>query len=331
MQPSDFDEQLRELLARGDREALDQLCVSTPPALIGELLGALEPVETWRVLAPLPAPLRAEIFGNLQPSTQLDVVDRIGRGELAALMDRMESDDRADFFKRLEPRVAQEMLPLMAQVQREDLRRLARAEEGTVGAAMTTDYADLPPDITAGEALGQLRHQAPDRETIYYVYVLDADRRLVGFVSLKDVILAREDRLLRDIMRERVISVRAGDDQEVAAEVIEKYDLFAVPVLDDEGKLVGIVTHDDALDILREEEGEDLEHFGGLTGPVQDLPYLEIPFWVHYKRRVIWIVGLLGLGLLSGVILRFYEGSTGHRHDVPGTDDLRPDVDQHGR
>jgi len=303
--------ELHRLVAANDRETLDELCDSTPPALTAEMLEVLEPQDIWKVIAPLAARLRAEIFGYIEPATQLEIVERIGRRQLASLMDSMEPDDRTDFFKRLDETVAEEMLPLMARADRDEMRRLAAAEEGTVGSVMNIDYVSLPPDVTAGEALVMVRRKAPDSETIYYTYVVDDERRLVGFVSLKDLILARPSRYVRDIMKDQVISVPLDADQEEAATTVEKYDLVAVPVVDGDGRLVGIVTHDDVLDIVREEEAEDLEHFMGMTGPVQERPYLQIPFWVHYRRRVTWIVGLLAVGLSSGAILKYYEASEG--------------------
>jgi magnesium transporter len=295
------------MLASDDRSGLAEICTENHPSLVADMIGSLESREIWQIIGPLSPGPRAEVFAYLEPATQLDVVERIGRKQLAALMDGMESDDRADFFKRLDEHVAKEMLPLMARAEREDLKRLVQAEEGTVAAVMNTDYVHLPPDITAAEALVRVRQQAPDRETIDYAYVVDEQRRLLGFVSLKDIILARPDRKLREVMRDQVISVSVGADQEDAAAAIEEFDLVAVPVVDADKKLVGIVTHDDALDIVREEEGEDLEHFMGLTGPTQEVPYLEVPFWVHFRRRVIWLVALLVVGYLSTILLHGYE------------------------
>jgi magnesium transporter len=301
--------ELRRLLAADDRETLDEMCAAMPPALIADILEVLEPQDVWQVIAPLAARLRAEIFVYIDPALQLEVVERIGHGQLASLMDSMDPDDRADFFKRLDPTVAEEMMPLMARADREEMRRLAAAEEGTVGSVMNIDYATLPPDVSAGDALGLVRQQAPESESIYYTYVVDDARRLIGIVSLKDLILARPTRIVRDIMKDQVITVPLDGDQEEAASLVEKYDLVAVPVLDTDGRLVGIVTHDDVLDIVREEEAEDIEHFMGMTGPVQERPYLQIPFWVHYRRRVTWIVGLLAVGLSSSAVLKYYEAS----------------------
>jgi magnesium transporter len=145
------------------------------------------------------------------------------------------------------------------------------------------------------------------KETIYYAYVLDDKRRLAGFVSLKDLILARPKKRVGDVMHPDVISARVDEDQEEVARKIEKYDLLAVPVVNGGSALVGIVTHDDAFDILREEQTEDMERFMGLTGAVQDEDYLSVPSFVHFRRRAIWVVTLALFGLVSGAILELFE------------------------
>lgn len=151
----------------------------------------------------------------------------------------------------------------MAEAEREDIRRLTNYEDGTAGAVMTSDYATLSPDLTVAAAIERLREVAPDKETIYYSYVVDDDRKLLGFVSLKDLILARRDATVRDIMHEDVISAKTSDDQEEAARIIQKYDLIALPIVNDEGALVGIITHDDAIDIITQEHTEDMRRFMG--------------------------------------------------------------------
>ena len=157
------------------------------------------------------------------------------------------------------------MLPHLAQAEREDIRRLTSYEPGTAGAVMTTDYVTLPPHITVREALERLRHEAPDRETIYYCYVVDHKRRLIGFVSLKKLILSRRSAVIEDIMQRDVIFARVDEDQESVARQIDKYDLLAIPVVDATDLLVGIITHDDAMDILRQEQTEDMLAFGGVS------------------------------------------------------------------
>ena len=210
----------------------------------------------------------------------------------------MSHDERADLVNRLDEDRVDQILPHLAQAEREDIRRLASYESGTAGAVMTTDYVTLPPQITVREALERLRHEAPDRETIYYSYVVDSQRKLIGFVSLKKLILARPSAKIQDIMQQRdVIFARVDEDQETAARQIDKYDLIALPVVDANDMLLGIITHDDAMDILRQEQTEDILAFGGVS---KEAPGDEEPYWqsltrVAVRRRIGWLL-LLFLG-----------------------------------
>ena len=154
---------------------------------------------------------------------------------------------------------------------------------------MTTEYATLAASLTAREAIERLRVAAPDKETIYYAYVVDDARKLLGFVSLKDLILARPDSRVEDMMHRDVIFVAAQDDQETAARQIAKYDLLALPVVNGEGALVGIVTHDDAMDVLVQENQEDMEKFMAIGGSHEAAAYLRTPAWSHFKNRCGWI------------------------------------------
>lgn len=223
------------------------------------------------------------------------------------MLEALPHDDRADLIQRLDRQVAEQLLPLVAKAEREDIRRLTSYRERTAGALMSSDYATLRPDMTVVQALEQVRAQAPTRETIYYIYVVDEAHGLIGSVSLKDLILARPAQLVRDVMHADVLSVDVNEDQEVAARQIEKYDLLAIPVINGERKLVGIITHDDALDVLRQEHQEDLEKFMAIGGRHEVGEYLRTSAWRHFRKRVVWIVGLAALGLVSGMIIHSFE------------------------
>ena len=233
------------------------------------MLAELDDADVWAVLSNTRLVRQVEIFEFLSVSRQVELVDAIGRERLGRLIGEMSSDDRVDLLGRLPPERVEGLMPLLAQAERADVRKLLAFEPHTAGAIMTTEYASLPEDVTVGEAIDRLRKQAPDSETIYYIYVVDADRRLDGFVSLRDLILAKPHRKLGDIMRREVISVRADDDQEEVAEQVARYDFLAIPVTDEAGHLVGIVTHDDAMDILREEAEEDVLMLGAVE-PLTD-------------------------------------------------------------
>lgn len=219
----------------------------------------------------------------------------------------MSPDDRTDLFKQFPEKLRGDVLPALAQAEREDIRRLAAYREGTAGAVMTSDYATLSPDLTAFQAIERLREVAPDKETIYYAYVVDEKRKLIGFVSLKDLIVARRESRVGDIMNDEVVFARVTDDQEEVARKIQKFDLIALPVINGGNAIVGIVTHDDAMDIITQEHTEDLEKFMAIVGTHEDAVYMKNSIWDHFKNRYPWIVALAILGLVSGFIVQSFE------------------------
>ncbi|RJP65293.1 MAG: magnesium transporter [Candidatus Abyssobacteria bacterium SURF_17] len=295
------------MLAEGDKENLREFCQSTHPAEIAEFLSGLTAEEIRNVLACTDPRTRAMVFGYLDVDSQLSLASIMERSDLAGLVSNMSHDERADLIRRMPEEETEILMPVIARAEREDIRRLTSYPEGTAGAVMTSDYAALSPDLTVDEAIKKLRLEAPDKETIYYTYVVDDQRTLVGFLSLKDLILARPTQKVKDVMHPDVIYARLDEDQEEVARKIGKYDLLAIPVVNGGGALVGIVTHDDAFDILRQEQTEDLERFMGLTGAVQEENYLAVPPVVHFRRRAIWIVTLALLGLVSGAILQLFQ------------------------
>jgi magnesium transporter len=300
--------ELRELLAAGREQEILDFATAVHPATVADLVAPLRPAEAWRVLQLVAAPLRASIFGYFELDVQVEVAALLTRRELAELVSQMSADDRVDLFHRLPESARTQLLPALAHAEREDIRRLAAYAPGTAGAVMTSDYATLSPEMTAGSAIEHLRRIAPDTETIYVAYIVDAERRLVGHVSLRSLILAPPERIVADLMTEETIFVRVDEDQEEVARRISSYDLLAIPVVDGEMRLVGIVTYDDALDILRQEQQEDVEKFAAITGTHAVGTYLRTPATTHFRNRVLWVVGLAAAGLLSGMVIHSYEG-----------------------
>ena len=292
--------ELRELLAAGNTHALREFCERGQPAVVADLLGGLNPEEIWQVLQVVESPTRAEIFSQFELELQARLVPSIDREEMARLLEEMPHDLRVDLVQALQEEVREDILPLVARAERADIRRLASYPEDTAGALMTTDYAALPPDSSVRDALERLRHQAPDRETIYSIYVVDEQRRLIGFVSLKDLILARPARLVREVMYTDVISVRAQQDREEVADVIGHYDLLAVPVVNAENVLVGIITVDDVVEVLEEEATEDIYHYGAAGEPVD---YLSASPLSIARQRLPWLMILVLAAFLSGFVL----------------------------
>jgi len=300
--------ELRELLAQGDAAALRDFCQEEHPATVAEMLSGLDGAEAWAVLRHADAVRRAEVFSHMGEDLQADIIGVLRREEIAGLLSDMPPDDRADLFKRMPEQLRESVLPALAQAEREDIRRLASYREGTAGAAMTSDYATLAPGMTAAQAVEHLREVAPDKETIYYAYVVDDHRRLIGFVSLKDLIVARRDATVSDLMHGEVISARVDDDQEEVARKIQKFDLLAVPVVNETGALVGIITHDDAIDIITQEHTEDMEKLMAIAGRHEAGVYLKTPSWEHFRNRAGWLVVLAVLGMVSGYIVQSFEG-----------------------
>jgi magnesium transporter len=288
-----------------EKERVATFDANQHPADLGELLEEMNLDAARAALLSLPLALAADTFSYLEPATQVGLARVLTRGELAAIVTEMNGDDRADLFNRLTPKQQNALLPGLAQAEREDIRRLAAHEEGTAGAIMTSDYATLTARLTAREALAKLRREAPDKETIYRTYVIDADRKLIGALRLQALILASPKQLVGDLMERETRAVTVDDDQEEVAQSIAKYDIIALPVVDAEGRLVGIVTHDDAMDVLQAEATEDFQKVAMVTSMVENIGTASIR--LLYQKRVYWLVLLVFGNLLSGAGLAFYE------------------------
>lgn len=292
-------------MAQTDIDAPIQLDPEDHPADIAAALSEIKPGEAWKLLCTLPVEVQAEVFGYIEPELQEETIEHMTRPQLTALITEMKADDRADVFNRLSEEQQEILLPALAHVERENIRKLAAYEEGTAGAIMTSDYATLRPDMTAKDAIAQLRREAPDKETIYRTYVLKDDRELIGTVRLTDLILAPPSRKVADLMDDDPVFVSVDDDQESVARLIAKYDILAVPVVDAQHHLVGIVTHDDAMDALEEEATEDFLRLGA-HGDI-DESVRTAGIFTLYRARIVWLVLLVFGNLLSGFGIAYFE------------------------
>ena len=200
--------EIRAMIAEGDDQGLSEIINELHPASVGEFAEGLSVEETWQLLSHGDVRRQSEIFPFFSPEKEVELVEGAGRQQMSQLLGAMSPDDRVDLLKRIDPVTVDSLLPLVAKADREDIRRLLTYPEGSAGSVMTTDYATLPPNITVQEALNRLRQQAPDKETIYYIYVIDDKRHLIGFVSLRDLILAKPTAVVADIMQEEIVRVR---------------------------------------------------------------------------------------------------------------------------
>jgi magnesium transporter len=286
---------------KGDRDEAR----SAHPADLADELAERPAAEAARRLAALPVRRRAAVFGYIPPQAQGAIAHEMGRTDLAALVSAMSHDERADLFLRLEAADQEALLPALAQAEREDIRSLAAYPEGTAGSVMTSGYAAVPEGLTAEEALQALRAIAPDRETIYDTYVVDGDRRLVGVFSLRQLIVAPATAPVADFMRRDVVKARADEPREAAARCIARYDLLALPVVDAEGRLVGIVTADDAMDVQQEEATAEF-HKAGTVRPIPD-GVRGAGIGLLYRSRIAWLVLLVFGNVLSGLGIATFE------------------------
>ena len=296
---------LRVMLEENDTAGLAEFCEALHPAVAAEVFEGLDSRDVWRVLSLCPVERQAEVFEFMSLPQQVALVEVIDREHLSKLLEQMAPDDRVDLLSRMDPERVELLLPLIAQAERSDIRKLLSYPADSAGAIMTTEYASLPENITVREALDRLRKQAPDSETIYYIYVIDEGRRVQGFVSLRQLILARPDVKLADIITRDVITVRVDQDKEIVAQELARFDFIAIPVVDNQNRLVGIVTHDDVLDVLQEEATEDLQRLGAVE-PLEG-SYLDTPLLTLTWKRGIWLVLLLFAALATAGVLKGYE------------------------
>ena len=253
----------------------------------------------------LSAERAANVLGYLPGESQLEVVGKLDDSQVVKLLEEMGSDERADLFNLLSEDRREALLRRMAHREREDLKRLASYEEGTAGAIMTSDYVSIASGMTVSQAMMRVRQTAPDAETVYQLYVLDSDGQLIGTMSLRQLMVARPGALVDDIMIKDVIKTPVDKAQEEVARIVARYDMLALPVIDADGRMVGIVTHDDAMDVAESEATEDI-HKGMSIGQLED-GVSRVRLWSLYRKRVFWLVLLVFANLFSGAGIAYFE------------------------
>lgn len=299
--------ELREMLGAHDMAGLQEFCTALHPGRTAEFMEGLTAEQAWAVLLATDLSNRVEIFGFLSEETQTVIVEVSNPQEISELITEMPPDDRVDLLKRVDPAVVEIMLPLVPTEERRDILRLRAYPEGTAGAVMTTEVAKLPETLSARAALEELGRQAEDLETIYYIYIVDAENHLRGVVAARQLVmnLGKPEARLADLMERNLVTVEATDDQEDVAEKVADFDFLAIPVVDNEQHLVGIITHDDVMDVFREEAEEDAYRAAAVE-PLVD-SYLQTSLLSLAWKRGVWLVVLFIAALLTTFVLRSYE------------------------
>lgn len=300
-----FGPEVRLMLEENDPAQIEAFCETLHPATVAETLeGEFSVEDVWKFLSHTSIKTQAAIFEYFPLEWQVKMVEGSGQAQVARLIEKMSHDDRVDLLRRLRPIVAENLLRMVDEADRRDIATLQAQKPQTAGALMTTDYAWVPGNITIAEAFDRLRLQAPDSETIYYVFVLDDQRRLQGVMTLRKMVLSARQALVRNVMERNVVSVKPEDDQEQVAQIMARYDLIAIPVLSDDGRLIGIVTHDDVIDVVVKEATEDVHHMGAVNSITEN--YLEANFVKVWQNRSGWLAILFVGQLLTYWVMAAY-------------------------
>lgn len=306
---SDKLEELEQLLEARDFHALKGFLNMHPPD-IADLINRLEPRNRTIIFRFLQKDTAVEVFEHLDTAVQSEILSGFHDERIISMVDSMSPDDRARLFDELPATVIKRLLFEMTHEEWEATSALLGYREHTAGRVMTPEFVDLKSYMTVKSALERIKTVGKDSETIYYLYVIDETRHLLGVVSLKKIVLSDPDVKIADIMNKDVIKATTDDDQETVAKLIQDYDFLAIPVVDKEGRLVGIVTVDDVVDIMEEEATEDMLKIGGIE--VTEKGYFESSVTNNFKRRIGWMLLLLGLNTLTGYIIlgqkRILEG-----------------------
>lgn len=293
-----------------DPGALKEALEEFHPEDIAEIVEDLELEDTLALFRALPDDFAAEVLERLPTEMQTEILELLSTREAAELLSEMSPDDRADVVQELDEDRASELMAHLEQHEpevAEEVRELSAYPEDVAGGLMTTDFVALPPDMKIWQAIDEVRRlsQEEEVETVNYIYVVYGEK-LVGVVSLRDLILSDPGQTLSDIMTENVVSVRATDDQEEVARTIAKYDFSAVPVVDEHGNLVGVVTVDDVVDVVIEEATEDAHRMGAVS-PIEE-GYFDVNLWRAFRSRVGWLILLFVGGFLTATVMEQFQG-----------------------
>jgi magnesium transporter len=303
--------EVRQLL-REDPSQLEALMEEIHDEDLADLLGLLDDAEAAQVLRSLKAKDAAPIFGRLDEDTQEAMVEQLGTESVAPIAAEMAADERTDLIEALPDDVGEDLLSRLEKVDpaaAAEVEALAKWPEDSAGGLMTTDYVAVPVGITVAEVIERIRKVAAEAETVYYVYVVGPSNRLLGIASLRDLLLASPRDKVADVMTEDIKSVSPEADQEDVARKMAKYDFAALPVLGPERKLLGVITFDDVMDVLTQEQTEDVQRLAAVE-PTDD-GYFQTTFWTFIRKRGPWLAALFISEFFTGTALRHYENVIG--------------------
>ena len=298
---------VRDLLDNKQYTTLRQMLSDMNEADIATLFEELDEAQQVKLFRILPKDMAADVFSYLNTDDQQFIITSLSDKDAAGIIDNLMADDATDLLEEMPANVVKRLLTLASPETRRDINHLLRYPEDSAGSIMTVEYVDLKENLTVEQAINRIRKVGLDSETINICYVLDSRRKLVGTVALRYLLLRDPDELIGDIMHENVISINTLMDQEEVARTFQKYDFTAMPVVDNESRLVGIITVDDVVDIMEKEATEDIEKMAAIVPT--DKSYMRTGIWETYKKRIPWLMLLMISATFTGRIIASFENA----------------------
>ena len=300
-------ETIRVLLEERKFNTLRDILTTMKPYDIAAIFEELQDEKTPILFRIMPKELAAETFVEMDDETQEFLIHGLSDSELKEVVDELFVDDAVDLIEEMPANVVKRILRQADKDMRKQINELLKYPEDSASSIMTTEFIVLRPDMTAEMAIKRIRRTGVDKETIYTCYVTDNNNKLIGISTVKDLLLADDDDLVKDLMEENVISVNTLDDQEQVAQMFSNYNFLALPVVDNENRLVGIVTIDDAIDVIQEEATEDIEKMAAVLP--SDKPYMRTSVWGIYRKRIPWLLVLMLSATFTSTIISSFEGA----------------------
>ncbi len=300
-------EKIIELLSQNNYKELKALLRESNEADVAECLNELEKEDLAIVFRLLNKDEAADIFARMDDGSQEMLVELMSDSELASIISKLYVDDAADLIEELPANLVTKVLKNTSATKRKTINEILKYPEDSAGSIMTTEYVDLHKNDTVKDAFDRIRKIGLKKETVYTCYVIDSDRHLLGVTTVKDLLMEDYETKLVDVMEENVITVSTTEDKEEVSKMFDKYDFLALPVIDSEKRLVGIVTIDDAFDVMSEESEEDFEKMAAMA-PSEDV-YLKEPIFRQYKNRIVWLLILMLSSIVTGKIITNYESA----------------------
>ncbi len=300
-------ETMQALLEQKNINELRRYLADMDPVDIAVFLDGLDGEQALLLFRLLPKTAAADAFSYMEPQAQEQLIAVLTDRELKSVVERLNMDDAADLLEEMPAGVVKRVLSQTDPADRRIINQLLQYPEDSAGSLLTTEFVDLKATMTVGQALQHIRRSGPDKETIYIGYVTDADRHLQGVLSIRQLLLSDEHQTVGSLMKTRVISATTTEDQETVAGLFAKYDLIALPVVDSENRLVGIITVDDVVDIMQQETTEDIQKMAAILP--NDRPYLRTGVLEIFRQRIPWLLLLMVSATVTGMIITGFENA----------------------